>query len=149
MTGHMLRCKGGPMQRGSVNKVILVGHVGADPEPRYTSSGTAVVNLRMATTEVWRDAEGKDQESTEWHRVVLWGKQAEFTGNYIKKGQLICIEGQLQTRTWEDRDKVERRTTEVKANAITPLGGLKAREGAVEDIQAVSEEPPGDDDIPF
>jgi len=137
------------MQRGSVNKVILVGHVGADPEPRYTSSGTAVVNLRMATNEVWRDAEGKDQEITEWHSVVLWGKQAEFAANYIKKGQLICVEGRLQTRTWEDRDKVERRTTEVRANAITPLGGLKAGEKAEEDIQAVSEEPPGDDDIPF
>lgn len=137
------------MQRRSVNKVILVGHVGADPEPRYTSSGTAVVNLRMATNEVWRDAEGKDQEITEWHRVVLWGKQAEFVANYIKKGQLIYVEGRLQTRTWEDRDKIERRTTEVRANAITPLGGLKTGEGEVEDIQAVSEEPPGDDDIPF
>ncbi len=137
------------MQRRSVNKVILVGHVGADPEPRYTSSGTAVVNLRMATNEVWRDAEGKDQESTEWHRVVLWGKQAEFAANYIKKGQLIYVEGRLQTRTWEDRDKIERRTTEVRAIAITPLGGLKTGEGEVEDIQAVSEEPPGDDDIPF
>ena len=137
------------MQRGSVNKVILVGHVGADPEPRYTSSGTAVVNLRMATNEVWRDAEGKDQESTEWHRVVLWGKQAEFAANYIKKGQLVYVEGRLQTRTWEDRDKIERRVTEVRANVITPLGGMKAGEKAEEDIQAVSEEPPGDDDIPF
>ncbi len=137
------------MQRGSVNKVILVGHVGADPEPRYTASGTAVVNLRMATNEVWRDSEGKDQDQTEWHRVVLWGKQAEFATNYIKKGQLICVEGRLQTRTWEDRDKIERRTTEVRANMITPLGGLKTGEKAEEDIQAVSEEPPGDEDIPF
>ena len=137
------------MQRGSVNKVILVGHVGADPEPRYTASGTAVVNLRMATNEVWRDSEGKDQDQTEWHRVVLWGKQAEFAANYIKKGQLIYVEGRLQTRTWEDRDKIERRTTEVRANVITLLGGLKTGEKAEEDIQAVSEEPPGDDDIPF
>lgn len=137
------------MQRGSVNKVILVGHVGADPEPRYTASGTAVVNLRMATNEVWRDSEGKDQDQTEWHRVVLWGKQAEFAANYIKKGQLICVEGRLQTRTWEDRDKIEQRTTEVRANMITPLGGLKTGEKAEEDIQAVSEEPPGDEDIPF
>ena len=137
------------MQRGSVNKVILVGHVGADPEPRYTASGTAVVNLRMATNEVWRDSEGKDQDQTEWHRVVLWGKQAEFATNYIKKGQLICVEGRLQTRTWEDRDKIERRTTEVRANVITLLGGLKTGERAEEDIQAVSEEPPGDEDIPF
>ena len=137
------------MQRRSVNKVILVGHVGADPEPRYTSSGTAVVNLRMATNDVWRNAEGEDQESTEWHSVVLWGKQAEFVANYIKKGQLIYVEGRLQTRTWEDRDKIERRITEVRANVITPLGGMKAGEKAEEDIQAVSEEPPGDDDIPF
>jgi len=137
------------MQRGSVNKVILVGHVGADPEPRYTASGTAVVNLRMATNEFWRDTEGKDQETTEWHRVVLWGKQAEFAANYIKKGQLIYVEGRLQTRTWEDRDKIERRTTEVRANVITLLGGLKTGERAEEDIQAVSEEPPGDEDIPF
>ena len=137
------------MQRGSVNKVILVGHVGADPEPRYTASGTAVVNLRMATNEVWRDSEGKDQDQTEWHRVVLWGKQAEFAANYIKKGQLVYVEGRLQTRTWEDRDKIERRTTEVRANVITLLGGLKTGERAEEDIQAVSEEPPGDDDIPF
>jgi len=137
------------MQRGSVNKVILVGHVGADPEPRYTAAGTAVVNLRMATNEVWRDAEGKDQEITEWHRVVLWGKQAEFAGNYIKKGQLVYVEGRLQTRTWEDRDKIERRTTEVRANIITLLGGLKTGEAPAEDIQAVSEEAPEDDDIPF
>ena len=138
------------MQRGSVNKVILVGHVGADPEPRYTSSGTAVVNLRMATNEVWRDSEGKDQDQTEWHRVVLWGKQAEFAANYIKKGQLVYIEGRLQTRTWVDRDKIERRTTEVRANMITPLGGLKTGESPEEGgVPAVSEEPPGDDDIPF
>jgi single-strand DNA-binding protein len=137
------------MQRGSVNKVILVGHVGADPESRYTPSGTAVVNLRMATNEVWRDAEGNDQDQTEWHRVVLWGKSAEFATNYIKKGQLVYIEGRLQTRTWEDKNKVERRTTEVRANMITPLGGLKAGTEEAEDIQAVSEEPPADNDIPF
>ncbi len=137
------------MQRGSVNKVILVGHVGADPEQRYTPSGTAVVNMRMATNEMWRDSEGKDQERTDWHRIVLWGKQAEFAANYIKKGQLVYIEGQMQTRTWEDRNKVEQRTTEVRANVITPLGGLKAGAGTEEDLPAVSEEPPDDDDIPF
>lgn len=137
------------MQRGSVNKVILVGHVGADPESRYTPSGTAVVNLRMATNEVWRDAEGNDQDQTEWHRVVLWGKSAEFATNYIKKGQLVYVEGRLQTRTWEDKNKIERRTTEVRANMITPLGGLKAGTDDSGDIQAVSEEPPADDDIPF
>ncbi len=141
------------MQRASANKVILVGHVGADPEPRYTPSGTAVVNLRMATNETWRDSEGNDQERTEWHRVVLWGKQAEFAANYVKKGQLVYVEGSLQTRTWEDRNKVEQRTTEVKASAITMLGGRKSGDGAPDeapdDASAVSDAPPDDDDIPF
>lgn len=137
------------MERGSVNKVILVGHVGIDPEPRYTPSGTAVVRLSVATNETWRDSEGQDQERTEWHRVVLWDKRAEFASNYIKKGQLVFIEGRLQTRIWEDRNKVERRTTEIVANTLTPLGGLKTGEREEEDIQAVSEEPPGDEDIPF
>jgi len=137
------------MQRRSVNKVIIVGYVGADPEPRYTSSGTAVVNLRVATTEVWRNAEGEDQENTEWHRIVLYGKRAEFAANYIKKGQLVYSEGRLQTRSWEDREKVERRTTEIIATAITPLGGLKTSDAPEEDIESVAEEPPGDDDIPF
>lgn len=137
------------MQRGSVNKVILVGHVGQDPEPRYTPSGTAVVNISVATNEVRRDADGKDQKLTEWHRIVLWGKQAEFVGNYIKKGQLVYVEGRLQTRTWEDRNKIERRTTEVVADAITMLGASKASEGPPADSPAVSEAPPDDDDIPF
>ncbi|MEE9162868.1 MAG: single-stranded DNA-binding protein [Candidatus Neomarinimicrobiota bacterium] len=141
------------MQRASANKVILVGHVGADPEPRYTPSGTAVVNLRMATNETWRDSDGNDQERTEWHRVVLWGKQAEFAANYVKKGQLVYVEGSLQTRTWEDRNKVEQRTTEVKANAITMLGGRKSGDApadeAPDDTSAVSDAPPDDDDIPF
>ncbi len=141
------------MQRASANKVILVGHVGADPEPRYTPSGTAVVNLRMATNETWRDADGNDQERTEWHRVVLWGKQAEFAANYVKKGQLVYVEGSLQTRTWEDRNKVEQRTTEIRANAITMLGGRKSGDAPSDDVpddaSAVSDAPPDDDDIPF
>ena len=137
------------MQRGSVNKVILVGHVGQDPEPRYTPSGTAVVNISVATNEVRRDADGNEQKLTEWHRIVLWGKQAEFVGNYIKKGQLVYVEGRLQTRTWEDRNKVERRTTEVVADAITMLGASKASEGSPAESPAVSEAPPDDDDIPF
>lgn len=137
------------MQRGSVNKVILVGHVGQDPEPRYTPSGTAVVNISVATNEVRRDADGNEQKLTEWHRIVLWGKQAEFVGNFIKKGQLVYVEGRLQTRTWEDRNKVERRTTEVVADAITMLGPSKAGEGPPAETPAVSEAPPDDDDIPF
>lgn len=137
------------MQRGSVNKVILVGHVGQDPESRYTPSGTAVVNLSVATNETWRDSEGNDQESTEWHRVVLWGKQAEFAAQYLKKGQLVYVEGRLQTRNWEDKNKVKRYVTETRASTITPLGGLKGGEGGPAESPAVSEAPPDDDDIPF
>ena len=137
------------MQRGSVNKVIIVGHVGGDPEPRYTPSGTAVVNISVATNEVRRDSEGNEQKSTEWHKVVLWSKQAEFVGNYVKKGQLVYVEGRLQTRIWEDRNKIERRTTEIVADNITLLGPSRSAETAATDTPSISEEPPDDDDIPF
>ncbi|MCH8024898.1 MAG: single-stranded DNA-binding protein [Candidatus Marinimicrobia bacterium] len=137
------------MQRGSVNKVIIVGHVGGDPEPRYTPSGTAVVNISVATNEVRRDSEGNELKSTEWHRVVLWSKQAEFVGNYVKKGQLVYVEGRLQTRTWEDRNKIERRTTEIVADNITLLGPSRSAESPATDTPSISEEPPDDDDIPF
>ena len=137
------------MQRGSVNKVILVGHVGGDPEPRYTASGTAVVNISVATNEVRRDAEGNELKSTEWHRIVLWAKQAEFVGNYVKKGQLVYIDGRLQTRTWEDRNKIERKTTEIVADNITLLGPSRSATSQAADTASVSEEPPEDDDIPF
>ncbi len=136
------------MQRGSVNKVHLVGHVGSDPEVRYTPSGTAVANLSLATNDVRRDKEGADIESTEWHRLVVWGKQAEFAGNYVKKGQLLYIEGRLQTRTWEDRNGVERRTTEVVTETLTMLGGKRDTEEAPAEIDPASQ-PPDDDDIPF
>ncbi len=79
------------MQRGSTNKVILVGHVGGDPEPRYTASGTAVVNISVATNDVRRDSSGNDIETTEWHRVVVWAKQAQFDGNYVEKGQHLYV----------------------------------------------------------
>ena len=136
------------MQRGSVNKVILVGHIGGDPEVKYTPSGTAVVNLTLATNEVRRDKEGNDVETTEWHRLVVWGKQAEFAGNYVKKGQLLFVEGRLQTRKWEDRNGVERRTTEVVTENLTMLGGKKGGGEPPAEADA-STQPPDDDDIPF
>ena len=136
------------MQRGSVNKVHLVGHVGSDPEVRYTPSGTAVANLSLATNEVRRDKEGADIESTEWHRLVVWGKQAEFAGNYAKKGQLLYIEGRLQTRTWEDRNGVERRTTEVITETLTLLGAKRESTEAPAEMDPAAQ-PPDDDDIPF
>ncbi|MCF7800698.1 MAG: single-stranded DNA-binding protein [Candidatus Marinimicrobia bacterium] len=109
------------MQRGSVNKVILVGRLGQDPEVRYAPSGTAVANFTMATNEVRRDRDGNNQESTDWHKIVAFGKTAEFLEQYIKKGDMIYVEGKLQTRSWEDKDGVKRYVTEVVTNILTPL----------------------------
>jgi len=98
------------MQKGSVNKVVLVGHLGGDPETRFTPSGTAVANFNLATNQTWRDANGELQDKTEWHRCVMFGKSAEMSGELLKKGQLCYLEGKLQTRNWEDKDGVKRPT---------------------------------------
>ena len=108
---------------GSVNKVILVGNLGRDAEIRYTSGGTAVATLSLATTDVWTDKGGQRQEKTEWHRVVLWGKTAETLQEYLLKGRQIYIEGRLQTRQWDDRDGNKRYTTETRADRVVLLGG--------------------------
>ena len=108
---------------GSVNKVILVGNLGRDAELRYTPGGAAVATLNLATTEMWNDKQGQRQEKTEWHRVVLWGKQAESLQEYLTKGKQIYVEGRLQTRQWDDKDGNKRYTTEIKADRITLLGG--------------------------
>ena len=110
------------MHKGSVNKVVLVGHLGGDPETRYTPSGTAVANFNMATNESWRDARGEPQDKTEWHRCVMFGKSAELAGELLKKGQLVYLEGKLQTRNWEDKDGGKRYTTEVVCDMFTMLG---------------------------
>ena len=110
------------MARG-VNKVILIGNLGQDPELRYTGSGTAVCNMRLATTESYKDREGNMVENTEWHNVVAWARLAEICGEYLKKGSQAYFEGQLQTRQWEDRDGNTRYTTEVKVREMTMLGG--------------------------
>ena len=108
---------------GSVNKVILVGNLGRDAELRYTPGGAAVATLNLATTEVWNDKSGQKQEKTEWHRIVLWGKQAESLQEYLTKGKQIYVEGRLQTRQWDDKDGNKKYTTEIKADRITLLGG--------------------------
>jgi single-strand DNA-binding protein len=108
---------------GSVNKVILVGNLGRDAELRYTPGGAAVATLNLATTEVWNDKQNQRQEKTEWHRVILWGKQAESLQEYLTKGKQIYVEGRLQTRQWDDKDGNKRYTTEIKADRITLLGG--------------------------
>lgn len=113
-----------------VNKVILVGRLGRDPETRYTSSGQAVCNFTMATDENFKSRSGERQQRTEWHRIVMWGKLAEIAQQYLKKGQLVYIEGRLQTRQWDDkRDGSKKQTTEVVANAMKMLGGGRG-EGA-------------------
>jgi len=109
------------MQKSSVNKVILVGHIGNKPEGRYTPSGTSTVNFSMATNESWIDSESEKQERTEWHNVIAWNKLADFATEYIQKGQLVYIEGRLQTRTYKDKEEIQRRITEIVCTAITPL----------------------------
>jgi len=110
------------MSRG-INKVILIGRLGADPEVRYTPNGTAVVNINLATTERVSVGEGNWEDRTEWHRVVAFGKTAENCGNYLSKGRQIYIEGRLQTRQWEDAQGVKRYTTEIVAREVQFLGG--------------------------
>lgn len=111
------------MARG-INKVILVGNLGADPETRYTANGGAITNIRIATSESWRDKQtGENQERTEWHRVVLFGKLGEIAGEYLKKGRQVYIEGSLRTNKYTDKEGVERYTTDIVANEMQMLGG--------------------------
>jgi single-strand DNA-binding protein len=107
----------------SVNKVILLGNLGRDPETRYTTGGDAVTNLNIATSEQWKDKSGEKQERTEWHRVVLFGRQAEVAGEYLKKGRSVYIEGRLQTRKYTDKDGVEKYSTEIVADRMQLIGG--------------------------
>ena len=105
-----------------VNKVILIGNLGNDPDLRYTPSGVAVANFSIATSERWNDKDGKPQERTEWHRIVAWRKLAEIAGEYLKKGKQVYVEGKLQTRSWEDKEGAKRYTTEIVADNIQMLG---------------------------
>ena len=116
----------------SVNKVILVGNLGRDPELRYIPSGQAVANFSLATSDRWRDKEGNNQERTEWHRIVVWGKSAENCAQYLQKGRSVYIEGRLQTREWEDKDGNKRQTTETIAQTVQFLGGRGGAGGGAE-----------------
>ena len=114
----------------SVNKVILVGNLGADPETRYMPNGDAVANVRLATTESWKDkASGEKREITEWHRVVFYRKLAEIVGQYLKKGSAVYVEGRIRTRKWQDKEGQERYTTEIEANEMQMLGGRSGAGG--------------------
>lgn len=107
----------------SVNKVILLGRLGQDPELKYTPGGSPVCNFSMATTESWTDKAGQKQEKTEWHRIVVWGKLAELCNQYLSKGRQAFVEGRLQTRTWDDKDGNKRYTTEIQAATVQFIGG--------------------------
>lgn len=138
----------------SVNKVILIGNLGSDPEVRYLPSGQPVGNFNIATTEKWTGKDGNPGERTEWHRIVVFGKQAENCKEYLRKGRQVYVEGRIQTREWDDKEGQKRRTTEVIAQTVQFLGGPPgSRErGAPEPVTPQPEEPSilgGEDDIPF
>lgn len=147
----------------SINKVILIGNLGADPEVRFTGSGQAVATLRLATNERWQDKSGQKQERTEWHRVVAWGRLAELCKEYLTKGRSVYIEGRLQTREWADKEGNKRYTTEIVAQQLQFLGAPGERstktsfsEPSVDTESTPTEEPPtpgfpvnNNDDIPF
>jgi len=157
------------MARG-INKVILVGNIGKDPEVRYTASGSAITNISIATSESWRDkTSGEQQERTEWHKVVFFNRLAEIAGEYLKKGSQVYVEGSLRTRKWQDQSGQDRYTTEIVANEMQMLGSRGGSEGMDRPAQGkkgfrdsppsgqgASEAPPFDesdgfaeDDIPF
>ncbi|MEQ8289597.1 MAG: single-stranded DNA-binding protein [Gammaproteobacteria bacterium] len=152
------------MARG-INKVILIGNLGNDPDIRYTASGAAVANISLATAESWRDKEsGEQQERTEWHRIVFFGRLAEIAGEYLRKGSQIYVEGRLQTRKWQDKEGNDKYTTEIVGNEMQMLGGRGGGGGANYDDNARAKQPASkpaaqpatsgasddfDDDIPF
>src|SRR2546423_6432336 len=120
----------GGMNMASVNKVILVGNLGADPETKYLPSGDAVTNIRLATTDRWKDkASGEMKEATEWHRIAFFGRLAEIAGEYLKKGSQVYVEGRIRTRKWQDKEGQDRHSTEIVADALQMLG---SRPGAGE-----------------
>ena len=131
----------------SVNKVILIGRLGSDPEIRYTADGQPVATFRIATNEVWVK-DGQKQERTEWHRIVAFGRLAEICGEYLSKGRQVYIEGRLQTRSYEDREGIKRFVTEIVALNMQMLGGRKDLSPTPE-IPSFGDEPPPDEDLPF
>jgi len=134
------------MQKSSVNKVIIVGNLGQDPEARFTPQGTAVTNLSIATNESWKNQEGQIQDRTEWHRAVLYGKMAETASQYMKKGSMVYVEGRLRTKEWEDQNQNKRKTTEIMCDNFTMLGRRGDSPSSPQSEPNVSTD---DDDLPF
>ena len=135
------------MQKMSVYKVILVGRVGLNPEGKYTPSGISIANYSIATNETKANSDGNKTEHTEWHNIVSIGRQAEFVTEYIKKGQLICVEGKLRTQKWEDKNKVTHYKTEILADSVTPLEWKD--ESKKKETEKVSEPNDTEEDLPF
>ena len=150
----------------SVNKVILIGNLGADPETRYLPSGDAVTNIRLATTDTWKDKSGEKQEHTEWHRIAFFGKLAEIAGEYLKKGSPVYVEGRIRTRKWQDKEGQDKYSTEIVADRMQLLGSRGGGSDAAREPRAAAAEAGGgkpapkkggggasfedmDDDIPF
>jgi single-strand DNA-binding protein len=143
----------------SLNKVLLIGNLGKDPEVRYTASGTAVASFSLATSEKFKNKSGEWEEKTEWHNITLWARLAEVAGEYLAKGKTICVEGRLQTRKWQDRDGKDRYTTEIVGEKMLMLGGgggngnhgsgggSGGHAGSGNDVGGMPFNP--DDDIPF
>ncbi|MFQ5787442.1 MAG: single-stranded DNA-binding protein [Thermodesulfobacteriota bacterium] len=140
-----------------INKVILIGNLGRDPEIRYTASGQAVANFTLATTEGRTNKDGEKQDFTEWHRIVAWGRLAEICGEYLSKGRMVYIEGTLRTRSWEDKEGRKRWTTEILARnmqMLSPAGekletSSDTKEGLTEDFDISEDSLDSDEDIPF
>ena len=144
---------------GTVNKVVLLGRLGQDPDLRYTPSGVAVANFSIATNRSWKDQEGNQVKKTDWHRIVVWRKLAEFTGNYLKKGSLVYLEGRLETRSWNDQNNVTRYITEVIVETLQMVGPKVERAEVPTEVPPPTEEfppqdveqppEPSEDDLPF
>ena len=140
----------------AVNIAIVVGNLGKDPEVRFTQSGRAVANFSVATSDSWTGQDGNRQERTEWHNIVVWGKQAELCGQYLAKGRQVFVQGRIQTRSWEDKTGNTRYTTEIVAQRVQFLGGAGGARASQEqqdpgfgDASQSFQSPPIDDDIPF
>ena len=129
------------MAKGTLNKVQLIGRLGADPELKYSPAGKAQATISLATNEAWKDADGNKKEATDWHRVVAWGKLAEIMGQYLKKGSLVYVEGKIKTRSYE-QDGTKKYITEVNVHGMEMLGGKS-------DSQQVQAHEPADGDLPF
>ncbi|MBI1997717.1 MAG: single-stranded DNA-binding protein [Deltaproteobacteria bacterium] len=140
----------------SVNKVILVGNLGKDPEVRFTNSGSAVARFPIATSEVWNDRDGNRQERTEWHNIIVWGKQGEHCGQYLAKGRQVYVEGSIRNRSYDDKNGNKRYVTEIVAQRVQFLGGgggtrlaQQTESAPADEAQSGGGQPPTDDDVPF